>query len=170
MISPTCQIYRVSQKNVLTLRMTRKPLFMNIERNEIASNTWDKCNWRILFANVQIDDHYKCTHSFFFVLQISCITEAMAGNQLSFEERKFVLKCCWKIENATEVQRRFTKEFAKPPPRAGPLRASETNLKQMEPDKHFRTNFPSSKLSWFPAMASVIQDICNTKKKEWVHL
>ena len=24
-------IYRVSQKNVLTLRMTRKPLFMNIE-------------------------------------------------------------------------------------------------------------------------------------------
>ena len=32
-------IYRVSQKNVLTLRMTRKPLFMNIERNKIASNT-----------------------------------------------------------------------------------------------------------------------------------
>ena len=31
--------YRVSQKNVLTLRMTRKPLFMNIERNKIASNT-----------------------------------------------------------------------------------------------------------------------------------
>ena len=33
------RIYRVSQKNVLTLRMTRKPLFMNIERNKIASNT-----------------------------------------------------------------------------------------------------------------------------------
>ena len=65
-------LYRVSQKNVLTLRMTRKPLFMNIEWNEIASNTWDKCNWRIMFANVQIDDHYKCTHSF-FVLQISWI-------------------------------------------------------------------------------------------------
>ena len=32
-------IYRVSQKNVITLRMTRKPLFMNIEQNEIASNT-----------------------------------------------------------------------------------------------------------------------------------
>ena len=32
-------IYRVSQKNVLTLRMTRKPLFMNMESNEIASNT-----------------------------------------------------------------------------------------------------------------------------------
>ena len=52
----------------------------------------------------------------FFVLQISGITEAMAGNQLSFEERKFVLKCYWRTENATEVQRRFTREFAKPPP------------------------------------------------------
>ena len=40
----------------------------------------------------------------------------MAGNQLSFKERKFVLKCYWKTENATEVQRRFTDEFAKPPP------------------------------------------------------
>ena len=40
----------------------------------------------------------------------------MAGNQLSFEERKFVLRCYWKTENATEVQRRFTSEFAKPPP------------------------------------------------------
>ena len=38
----------------------------------------------------------------------------MAGNQLSFKERKFVLKCYWKTENATEVQRRFTDEFAKP--------------------------------------------------------
>ena len=40
----------------------------------------------------------------------------MAGNQLSFEERKFVLRCYWKTENATEVQCRFTSEFAKPPP------------------------------------------------------
>ena len=40
----------------------------------------------------------------------------MAANQLSLEERKFVLKCYWKTENATEVQRRFTSEFAKPPP------------------------------------------------------
>ena len=40
----------------------------------------------------------------------------MAENQLNFEERKFVLRCYWKTKNATEVQRRFTSEFAKPPP------------------------------------------------------
>ena len=50
--------YRVSQKYVLTLWMTRKPLFINIEWNGIALNTEDKCNWRTMFANVQIDDHY----------------------------------------------------------------------------------------------------------------
>jgi hypothetical protein len=31
----------------------------------------------------------------------------MAEVQLSFEERKFVLKCYWKYENVTEVQRQF---------------------------------------------------------------
>lgn len=40
----------------------------------------------------------------------------MAGYQLSFEERKFVLKCYWKTENVTEVQRRFRREFDKSPP------------------------------------------------------
>lgn len=40
----------------------------------------------------------------------------MPGDQLSFEERKFVLKCYWNTENATEVQRRFRREFDKPPP------------------------------------------------------
>ena len=40
----------------------------------------------------------------------------MAGKQLSLEERKFVLKCHWKTENAIEVQRRFRREFARPPP------------------------------------------------------
>lgn len=40
----------------------------------------------------------------------------MAGKQLSLEERKFVLKCYWKTENAIEVQRRFRREFAKPLP------------------------------------------------------
>ena len=45
-------------KNVLTLRMTIKTLFMNRERNGIASNTEDKCNWRIMFANVQINNDH----------------------------------------------------------------------------------------------------------------
>ena len=40
----------------------------------------------------------------------------MAGNQFSLEERKFVLKCYWKTENAIEVQRRFRRKFARPPP------------------------------------------------------
>jgi len=39
--------------------MTRKPLFMNMEWNEIALNTEGEFIWRIfMLANVQIDDHY----------------------------------------------------------------------------------------------------------------
>ncbi|XP_036359276.1 uncharacterized protein LOC118763655 [Octopus sinensis] len=36
--------------------------------------------------------------------------------RLDFEERKFILKCYWKYENAVEVQRQFRREFNKEPP------------------------------------------------------
>ena len=35
--------------------------------------------------------------------------------KLSFDERKWLLKCCWKVENV-EVQRRWKVEFCTPPP------------------------------------------------------
>jgi hypothetical protein len=40
----------------------------------------------------------------------------MAEVRLSFEERKFMLKCYWKYKNVTEVQREFTREFQRNPP------------------------------------------------------
>lgn len=36
--------------------------------------------------------------------------------KLSFEERKWLLKCYWKVENVVEVQRRWRVEFGTPPP------------------------------------------------------
>jgi len=35
----------------------------------------------------------------------------MALSQLTFEKRKLILKCYWKTENVTEVQRRWRNEF-----------------------------------------------------------
>ena len=34
----------------------------------------------------------------------------------SFDERKRLLKCYWKVENVVEVQRRWRDEFGTPPP------------------------------------------------------
>ena len=39
------------------------------------------------------------------------------ADRFEFEERKFVLNCYWKSENAVEVKRQFKKEFNKEPPR-----------------------------------------------------
>ena len=36
--------------------------------------------------------------------------------KLSFDERKWLLKCYWKVENVIEVQRRWRIEFGTPPP------------------------------------------------------
>ena len=36
--------------------------------------------------------------------------------KLSFHERKWLLKCYWKVENVVEVQRRWRVEFGTPPP------------------------------------------------------
>ena len=35
--------------------------------------------------------------------------------KLSFDERKWILKCYWKVENVVEVQRRWRVEFGSPP-------------------------------------------------------
>ena len=40
----------------------------------------------------------------------------MADVRLTFEERKFVIKCYWKYENVTEVQRQFRRQFQRTPP------------------------------------------------------
>ena len=40
----------------------------------------------------------------------------MAEGRLSFEKRKFILKCYWKYENTVEVQRQFRMEFGTDPP------------------------------------------------------
>ena len=37
--------------------------------------------------------------------------------KLSFDERKWLLKCCGKVENVVEVQRRWRVEYGTPPPR-----------------------------------------------------
>ena len=37
--------------------------------------------------------------------------------KLSFDERKWLLNCYWKVENAVEVQRRWRVEFGTQPPR-----------------------------------------------------
>ena len=34
--------------------------------------------------------------------------------KLSFDERKWLLKCYWKVENLVEVQRRWKVEFGTP--------------------------------------------------------
>ncbi|PSN35681.1 hypothetical protein C0J52_21762 [Blattella germanica] len=36
--------------------------------------------------------------------------------KLSFEERKWLLKCYWKVQNVVEVERRWRVEFSTPPP------------------------------------------------------
>ena len=36
--------------------------------------------------------------------------------KLSFDERKRLLKCYWKVENVVEIQRHWRVEFGKPPP------------------------------------------------------
>ena len=36
--------------------------------------------------------------------------------KLSLDERKWLLKCYWKVENVVEVQRRWRVEFGTPPP------------------------------------------------------
>ena len=38
------------------------------------------------------------------------------GGELSFYERKLLLKCYWKVEDVVEVQRRWNVEFGTPPP------------------------------------------------------
>jgi hypothetical protein len=40
----------------------------------------------------------------------------MALVNLTFEKRKWILKCYLKTENVTEVQRRWRNEFGTPPP------------------------------------------------------
>ncbi|KAJ4428405.1 hypothetical protein ANN_24442 [Periplaneta americana] len=40
----------------------------------------------------------------------------MAEVRLNFEERKFILKCYWKTENISEVERRFRMEFQRDSP------------------------------------------------------
>ncbi|XP_076305614.1 uncharacterized protein LOC143222676 [Tachypleus tridentatus] len=40
----------------------------------------------------------------------------MEEARLSFEKRKFILKCYWKCENVAEVQRRFRRELQTDPP------------------------------------------------------
>ena len=37
--------------------------------------------------------------------------------KLSFDERKWLLKCYWKVENVVVLQRRWRVEFGTPPPR-----------------------------------------------------
>ena len=49
----------------------------------------------------------------------------MARARLNFEERKFILKCYWKTENISEVQRRFRTEFQ----RDAPTRLTITRLR-----------------------------------------
>ena len=49
----------------------------------------------------------------------------MARARLNFEERKFILKCYWKTENISEVQRRFRTEFQ----RDAPMRLTITCLR-----------------------------------------
>ena len=49
----------------------------------------------------------------------------MARARLNFEERKFILKCYWKIDNISEVQRRFRMEFQ----RDAPTRLTITRLR-----------------------------------------
>ena len=36
--------------------------------------------------------------------------------KLSFDERKWLLNCYWKVENVVEVQRYWRVEFGTPPP------------------------------------------------------
>ena len=36
--------------------------------------------------------------------------------KLPFDERNWLLKCYWKVENVVEVQRRWRVEFGTPPP------------------------------------------------------
>ena len=38
------------------------------------------------------------------------------GAKLSFDERKWLLKCHWKVENVVEIQRRWRVEFGTQPP------------------------------------------------------
>jgi hypothetical protein len=38
----------------------------------------------------------------------------MASLNLTFEKRKWILKCYWKTDNVTEVQRRWLNEFGTP--------------------------------------------------------
>ena len=40
----------------------------------------------------------------------------MMATRLTSEEKKFILKCYWKHENAVEMQRQFRKMFQKEPP------------------------------------------------------
>ena len=49
----------------------------------------------------------------------------MARVRLNFEERKFIVKCYWKNENISEVQRRFRTEFQ----RDAPTRLTITRLR-----------------------------------------
>ena len=49
----------------------------------------------------------------------------MARARLNFEERKFIVKCYWKTEYISEVQRRFRTEFQ----RDAPTRLTITRLR-----------------------------------------
>ena len=46
--------------------------------------------------------------------------------KLSFDERKWTLKCYWKVENVVEVQRKWRVEFGTPPP---PPRVTITRMR-----------------------------------------
>ena len=46
--------------------------------------------------------------------------------KLSFDERNWLLKCYWKVENVVEVQRRWMVEFGTPPP---PTRVTVTRMR-----------------------------------------
>ena len=45
--------------------------------------------------------------------------------KLSFDERKWLLKCYWKVENVVEVQRRWSVEFRT----ASPTRVKITRIR-----------------------------------------
>ena len=54
------------------------------------------------------------------------------ADRLQFEERKFILKCYWKNENAVEVQRQLKRGFNKEPPTRVTITRIRDNFKLVE--------------------------------------
>ena len=45
----------------------------------------------------------------------SCVEKKNMAVKLSFDKRKWLLKCYWKVENVVEVQRLWSVQFGTPP-------------------------------------------------------